>query len=87
MNRSRQTERGKDDCIMARFYVPNAANPAILSGKTIAIIGYGNQGRRYNSRSELAEHYPTCEAAAKPWQGTSAAAHCDSWDRGLKIGP
>jgi methionine synthase II (cobalamin-independent) len=30
---------------MARFYAANEANPAILSGKAIAIIGYGNQGR------------------------------------------
>jgi len=30
---------------MARFYAVNEANPAILSGKAIAIIGYGNQGR------------------------------------------
>jgi ketol-acid reductoisomerase len=30
---------------MAKFYSANAANPPILSGKTIAIIGYGNQGR------------------------------------------
>ncbi len=30
---------------MAKFYSANEANPAILKGKTIAIIGYGNQGR------------------------------------------
>jgi ketol-acid reductoisomerase len=30
---------------MARFYAPAEADPAVLSGKTIAVIGYGNQGR------------------------------------------
>jgi len=30
---------------MARFYAANEAKPAILSGRAIAIIGYGNQGR------------------------------------------
>ena len=30
---------------MAKFFAVTDANPAVLSGKTIAIIGYGNQGR------------------------------------------
>jgi ketol-acid reductoisomerase len=30
---------------MARFFAANEADPAVLSGRTIAIIGYGNQGR------------------------------------------
>ncbi len=30
---------------MAKFFAATEADPAILSGKTIAIIGYGNQGR------------------------------------------
>jgi ketol-acid reductoisomerase len=30
---------------MARFFESAEADPAILNGKTIAIIGYGNQGR------------------------------------------
>jgi ketol-acid reductoisomerase len=30
---------------VAKFYAANQVDPAILSGKTIAIIGYGNQGR------------------------------------------
>ncbi len=30
---------------MARFFDAAEADPAILNGKTIAVIGYGNQGR------------------------------------------
>ena len=30
---------------MAKFFAATDADPAALSGKTIAIIGYGNQGR------------------------------------------
>ena len=30
---------------MARFFQAAEADPAILNGKTIAVIGYGNQGR------------------------------------------
>ena len=30
---------------MAKFFAATDADPAVLSGKTIAIIGYGNQGR------------------------------------------
>jgi ketol-acid reductoisomerase len=30
---------------MARLFAANEADPAVLSGRTIAIIGYGNQGR------------------------------------------
>ena len=30
---------------MARFFEPAEADPATLNGKTIAVIGYGNQGR------------------------------------------
>jgi ketol-acid reductoisomerase len=30
---------------MARFFAAHEADPAVLSGRTIAIIGYGNQGR------------------------------------------
>src|SRR5215471_10030826 len=30
---------------MTKFYSANEASPATLNGKTIAIIGYGNQGR------------------------------------------
>lgn len=30
---------------MAKFFAASEADPAVLSGKTIAIIGYGNQGR------------------------------------------
>ncbi len=30
---------------MARFYASTEADPAVLNGKTIAVIGYGNQGR------------------------------------------
>ncbi|HLK85359.1 MAG TPA: ketol-acid reductoisomerase [Candidatus Binataceae bacterium] len=30
---------------MARFFEAAAANPAVLRGRTIAVIGYGNQGR------------------------------------------
>jgi len=30
---------------MAKFFAASDADPAVLSGKTIAIIGYGNQGR------------------------------------------
>jgi ketol-acid reductoisomerase len=30
---------------MAKFFAAAEADPKVLSGKTIAIIGYGNQGR------------------------------------------
>ncbi len=30
---------------MAKFFQPSEADPAVLQGKTIAVIGYGNQGR------------------------------------------
>ncbi len=30
---------------MARFFAAGDADPAVLSGKTVAVIGYGNQGR------------------------------------------
>jgi ketol-acid reductoisomerase len=30
---------------MAKFFEAADANPAILNGKTIALVGYGNQGR------------------------------------------
>lgn len=30
---------------MAKFFQPSEANPAVLQGRTIAVIGYGNQGR------------------------------------------
>lgn len=30
---------------MAKFFAATDANPAVLSDKTIAVIGYGNQGR------------------------------------------
>ena len=30
---------------MAKFFAASDAEPAVLSGKTIAIVGYGNQGR------------------------------------------
>ncbi len=30
---------------MAKFFTASEANPAVLNGKTIAVIGYGNQGR------------------------------------------
>ena len=30
---------------MAKFFAAADADPAILNGKTIAVIGYGNQGR------------------------------------------
>src|ERR1700736_1097901 len=30
---------------MAKFFAATDADPAVLNGKTIAIIGYGNQGR------------------------------------------
>jgi len=30
---------------MAKFFAATDADPAVLSGKTIAVIGYGNQGR------------------------------------------
>ena len=36
---------GKDDTTMAKFFAAAEADPTILSGKTIAVIGYGNQGR------------------------------------------
>jgi hypothetical protein len=34
-------QRGRQ---MARFFAANEADPAVLSGRTIATIGYGNQG-------------------------------------------
>jgi ketol-acid reductoisomerase len=30
---------------MAKFFAAGDANPALLNGKTIAVVGYGNQGR------------------------------------------
>ena len=32
---------------MAKFFAATDADPAVLSDKTIAVIGYGNQGRAH----------------------------------------
>jgi ketol-acid reductoisomerase len=35
----------REDASMAKFFAASDADPEVLKGKTIAIVGYGNQGR------------------------------------------
>jgi ketol-acid reductoisomerase len=42
---------------MARFFAAHEADPAVLSGRTIAIIGYGNQGRSQALNLRRAGHH------------------------------
>lgn len=48
---------GKDDTTMAKFFAAAEADPTILSGKTIAVIGYGNQGRAQAINLRHAGHH------------------------------
>ncbi len=41
---------------MARFFAAGDADPAVLSGKTVAVIGYGNQGRAQAINLRRARH-------------------------------
>jgi ketol-acid reductoisomerase len=41
---------------MPRFFAANEADPALFSGRTIAIIGYGNQGRSQDINLRRAGH-------------------------------
>src|SRR4029077_1369402 len=39
------TSADRRTATMAKFFAATDADPAVLSDKTIAVIGYGNQGR------------------------------------------
>jgi len=41
---------------MAKFFAASDADPAVLSGKTVAVIGYGNQGRAQAINLRRARH-------------------------------
>ncbi len=41
---------------MAKFFAAADADPAVLNGKTVAVIGYGNQGRAQAINLRRARH-------------------------------
>jgi len=41
---------------MAKFFAAGDADPAVLAGKTVAVIGYGNQGRAQAINLRRAHH-------------------------------